>query len=274
MSHAAAHPRPRSWKSGALHLREWDSEGLPVLLLHGMAAHTHWWDAVAPRWRGVLRAAAVDFRGHGDSDWTEDGVYTAETWLQDVEDARRTLGFGRFLLVAHSMGARIAIEYAARHPDRLLGLVAVDFLPEVRADKPSRFSRARGRKQPVYASAKDVVERFRLEPDGTLLGQAQVRELGAHGVRPLGEGYSWKFDWRSLTHYRMGPVWPELPQVRVPSLVVRGGHSTVLTHDEFVRVAQALPGARPLEIPRAHHHVPLDAPAELADAVSAFAAPL
>jgi len=261
-------------KAGPLNVREWPGAGRPVLLLHGMAAHTHWWDPVVPRWGGAFQAAAFDFRGHGDSEWVADGVYSGETWLEDVETARAALGWDRFLLVAHSMGARVAIDYALRHPERLDGLVAVDFLPEVVASKASRFSRARGRSQPVYPDAGTVASRFRLEPDGTALSPEEVRALGEHGVRAHGAGFSWKFDWRVLTHYRIGPVWPQLPQVRVPSLVVRGGLSTVLSHDDFVRVIQALPGARALEIPAAHHHVPLDEPAGLADAVTGFAASL
>lgn len=263
-----------SRRAGALHLREWPGSGLPVLLLHGMAAHTHWWDPVVPMWNGSLRAAALDFRGHGESAWVDDGVYTTQTFLDDVEAARAALGYEKFLLAGHSMGGRVAIEYAARHPERLLGLVAIDFLPEVRASKPSRFSRARGRKQPVYASADDALTRFRLEPDGTVLSADELRTLGAHGVRAHETGFSWKFDWRVLMHYRMGAVWPQLPQVRVPSLVVRGELSTIISADDFARVERELPGTKALTLPGAHHHVPLDAPQPLARAIADFAAGL
>ncbi|MBI3566438.1 MAG: hypothetical protein HY079_14690, partial [Elusimicrobia bacterium] len=77
-----------SRRAGPLHLREWAGSGLPVMLLHGMAAHTHWWDRVVPHLGSALKPAAFDFRGHGESDWREDGVYTGETWLEDVEAAR------------------------------------------------------------------------------------------------------------------------------------------------------------------------------------------
>lgn len=266
--------QPRSWKTGALHFRDFGGSGAPVLLAHGMAAHTHWWDSVAPKWNGVLRAAAVDFRGHGESDWVEDGVYTSETWVADLEAARKELGWDRFVLCAHSMGARVSFEYALKFPDRLRGLIAIDFLPEVPQGKPSRFTRARGRPQPVYPDADKMAERFRLEPDGTELSPAELRELGRHGVKRHGGGFTWKFDWRSLIHYRLGPVWPQLPQVSVPALVVRGQHSTILSRPDFERVVRELPGAKGLEIAGAHHHVPLDKPAELARAVAQYAAAL
>jgi len=265
---------PRSWKAGPVHLRDFGGTGAPLLLAHGMAAHTHWWDPVVRRLPPALRAAALDFRGHGESDWVADGVYTTETWVADLETARAALGWDRFVLCGHSMGARIALEYARAHPGRLRGVIAIDFLPEVSAGKPSRFSRARGRSQPVYPDPEAMAARFRLEPDGTELSAEELRVLGRHGVRAHGEGYSWKFDWRSLMHYRMGAVWPQLPEIQVPALVVRGELSTIITREDFARVARELPGARALEIAGAHHHVPLDRPTELARAVADFAASL
>ena len=259
-------------KAGPVFLRDWGGPGAPILLLHGLAAHSHWWDAVAPLWRGALRAVALDFRGHGDSDWRPDGAYGADVWLEDVETARRALGWDRFLLCGHSMGARMALNYAERHPGRLRGVVAVDFLPEARADRPSRFARASGRPQPVYPTREDAVARFRLEPDGTALAPAEVRALGLRSVRAVDGGWSWKFDWRCLS-LPIPPVWPQLAAVATPALVARGELSALLGPEDFARVAAALRAAA-VTIPGARHHVPLDAPAALAAAVAAFAARL
>ena len=259
-------------KAGPVRLRDWGGDGAPILLLHGMAAHSRWWDLVAPRWRGKLRAAALDFRGHGDSDWEPDGTYTADLWIEDIETARRALGWDRFILCGHSMGARIALAYAERHPNRLRGVAAVDFLPESRANRPSRFARASARPQPMYASREDAASHFRLEPDGTALDPASVRALGLESVRPRGAGWSWKCDWRCLG-VPVPPVWPQLAALRTPALVVRGGLSALMDPEDFIRVA-ADARAAAVTIPGAHHHVPLDRPAELAAAVADFAAAL
>ncbi|HEX4048980.1 MAG TPA: alpha/beta hydrolase [Elusimicrobiota bacterium] len=260
-------------KAGPVHLVDWDGPGAPILLTHGMAANTHWWDEVVPRWNGKLRAAALDFRGHGDSDRTPDGAYTADLWIEDIETARRALGWERFILCGHSMGARIALTYAERHPRRLRGVAAVDFLPEVRSNRPSRFKRASGRPQPFYASEDDILSRFRLEPGGTILPPEKVRALGREGVRRGAEGWTWKFDWRCLS-LPIPPVWPQLAEIKVPALMVRGGLSDIIDAADFERVTREVAGARGVTIPGAHHHVPLDAPAELAAAVAEFAAAL
>lgn len=263
-----------SQKAGAVHVRDWGGPGVPVLLTHGMAAHTHWWDAVVPSWKGVFHAAALDFRGHGDSDWLSTAeTYVSSHWVEDIETARKTLGWERFILVGHSMGARIALDYAERHGDRLRGVSAIDFLPDFYASRERKFEKTRARAQPVYDNEEIMLSKFRLQPPGTLLDAAGLRELGRHGVRRTPLGWSWKFDWRSFS-FPYGPVWPQLPAIGVDALIVRGEHSTVMPRETLDKVVASLRKGSGLEISGAHHHVPLDKPAELAAAVAAWAAEL
>jgi pimeloyl-ACP methyl ester carboxylesterase len=263
-----------SRKAGPVHLRDWGGAGAPLLLTHGMAAHTHWWDGVAPHWAGLFHVAALDFRGHGDSDWLASGeTYVSSRWVEDIETARAALGWDRFILVGHSMGARIALDYAERHGDRLRGVCAIDFLPEFYASRERKFSKTRARPQPVYEDEAAMLAKFRLQPPGTLLDEGGLRELGRHGVRRTPLGWSWKFDWRSFS-FPYGPVWPQLPGIRADALIVRGEHSTVMRREAFDKVVAGLPNGRGVEVAGAHHHIPLDAPAELAAAVAAWAGTL
>lgn len=262
-----------SRKAGGVHLRDWGGSGAPLLLTHGMAAHTHWWDEVAPFWSGVFRAVALDFRGHGDSDWIEDAPYDSAGWVADIETARAALGWDRFILVGHSMGARIALDYAERHGARLRGVSAIDFLPEFYESRARRHEKTRSRPQPVYDSEEAMLAKFRLQPPGTLLDEGGLRALGRHGVRKGPDGWTWKFDWRSFS-FPYGPVWEQLPRITVPAQIVRGEHSTVMPREALERVVAGLPNARAVDIPGAHHHIPLDKPAELAAAVASWAAEL
>ena len=254
-------------------MREWGGAGPAVLLAHGMAANGWWWEPVVTRWNGSLHAAALDFRGHGDSERAADGVYTRETWIEDIETARRALGWERMILCGHSMGARIVLQYAARHPTRVRGVVALDFLPEVHKIRTSRFARARGRPQPVYQDEEQMMAKFRLEPDGTRLDAAALRELGRRSVRPTEGGWTWKFDWRALG-MEIEPIWDQLSEIPVPALIVRGAESTLMSRADAERVARAMPHARTAEIPGAFHHVTLDNPDAVARTIADFAASL
>jgi pimeloyl-ACP methyl ester carboxylesterase len=65
-------------------------------------------------------------------------------------------------------------------------------------------------------------------------------------------------------------AWPLLPRIVVPTLIVRGEHSAVLSRDLAERMAKAIPSARLEELSGAHHHVTLDVPGALADRLLAW----
>jgi len=74
-----------------LHIARWDGSGTPILLLHGMAANTHWWDPVVPHLSARFKPFALDFHGHGDSEWLAGAHYSTELFVQDIEEARQIL---------------------------------------------------------------------------------------------------------------------------------------------------------------------------------------
>ncbi|MBI4387074.1 MAG: alpha/beta hydrolase [Elusimicrobia bacterium] len=260
--------------SPKLHFLDWSGDGKePLLLLHGMAASAQWWAPAAQRLTSAFHCVALELRGHGDSDRSPDGLYDLPRYAQDVEAARRRLGWERMLLAGHSLGGRVALEYSVFHAERLRGVAAVDFLPEIRSDRASKFERIHKRPQPVYATRDEVLRRFRLEPSGSLVGPEAVRRLAETCVKETEGGYTWKFDWQALG-LPYGSVWPTLPKVRVPVLLVRGQHSAVMPRPDFERMARELPNVQTVEIPRAHHHVPLDTPQELAGEILRFSGEL
>lgn len=126
--------------------RAWGpGEAPPVVLLHALGESSADWaqvaEALVPRWR----LYACDQRGHGASDWP--GNYTVERLTGDLEAFVDALGLDRVTLVGHSLGAAPAYLYAARHPERVAGLVLEDPAPPwprarrtaVRPDGPPPF---------------------------------------------------------------------------------------------------------------------------------------
>lgn len=263
---------PKSLRSSgnpSVHLRDWGGTGEPLLMIHGMGGNTHWWDQVAPRLLDAAHPVAADLLGHGDSDESSDGLYTTEGYVAGIDSARSALGWERMILVCHSLGARLGLEYAARHPQRLKALVVVDFLTEFLRGRSRRFERGLALPRPVYKDSELMVQRFHLEPPGTLLDAYQLQSLARHCLRAVPGGFTWKFDWKAL-RYRYEAIWPVLPSVAVPTLLVRGEHSTVMNRADFERVLSEQPLFTGLEIARSHHHVPLDTPIELADGILDF----
>ncbi|MDH3514453.1 MAG: alpha/beta hydrolase [Gammaproteobacteria bacterium] len=97
-----------------------------IVLLHGMASNmTRWSEFVEHtslklNW-DILRP---DLRGHGES--FARGRLGMETWSKDLQTVLDAEGYARALIVGHSLGAQLAVHFAAHHPDRAQGLVLID----------------------------------------------------------------------------------------------------------------------------------------------------
>ncbi len=108
-----------------MRIRNWGGEGLPVVLLHGLASTCRIWDFAAPVLARHFTVIAADQRGHGDSDKPDQG-YDFASVGKDVAAMLEGRGIRRPILVGHSWGADVALELAAASPGLLRGIVFVD----------------------------------------------------------------------------------------------------------------------------------------------------
>jgi pimeloyl-ACP methyl ester carboxylesterase len=110
-----------------LRLRDWGGPVAtpPILLVHGLASNAHIWDLLAPLLASDFRVAALDQRGHGQSDKPDDD-YGIATIAEELAGAIRALGWTRPLVVGHSWGANVALQLAADHPELPGGIVLLD----------------------------------------------------------------------------------------------------------------------------------------------------
>ena len=122
-------PQESFWVAGPagnLHVRDGGDGSLPVFFVHSLAGNGGQWVLQLDELRPWRRVVAIDLRGHGESDPAEDNDYSIEAMAEDVGAVADQLDLRRFVLAGHSLGALVAIEYAARHPERVAGLLLVD----------------------------------------------------------------------------------------------------------------------------------------------------
>ncbi len=100
--------------------------GLPVLFVHGLGGRAEHWVAQLVALAGRGRVAALSWRGHAGSATDPEGRYAPPEVALDVLAAAEALGFERFVLVGHSLGAMVAAALAAQHPTRVAGLLLAD----------------------------------------------------------------------------------------------------------------------------------------------------
>jgi pimeloyl-ACP methyl ester carboxylesterase len=111
-------------RAGRLAATEAGEGGVPVLFVHGNGGNRTQWAAQQAHLK--QRSVAFDMRGMGESEPDAAGRYGCEAMAEDVEAVVEALGWERFVLVGHSFGGTVVGTYAARHPERLAGLVYAD----------------------------------------------------------------------------------------------------------------------------------------------------
>jgi pimeloyl-ACP methyl ester carboxylesterase len=254
-----------------LHVFEWGTPAPSgVLLLHGGAAHAHWFDAVAPALAGRRHVVALDQRGHGESDWARPAAYATRDFVADLLGVLDGLGWEQAVLAGHSMGGHNAIAAAAWHPERVKGLVIVDSRPTIPTERLAQM-RERGTRPPRRHPTVDAaVAAFRLLPPDTVAEPAFLAHLARESVVARDGAVSLRFDPACYAAREPVDAWPLLSRITAPTLVVRGERSPILPRPMADRLRAEVPGARLVEIPDAYHHLVLDRPEPFALAVRSF----
>ena len=114
-----------SINGNSFHYRDWGGEGQPVALVHGLASNCRIWDLVAPILSRRFRVVALDQRGHGES-FKPDTGYDFATVTADLRGFLGILGIENPIIVGHSWGADVALEYAINYPASVRGICFVD----------------------------------------------------------------------------------------------------------------------------------------------------
>ena len=254
------------------HLRWGDPAKPGLVLVHGGAAHAHWWSHVAPLFLDTHQVIAVDLSGHGDSDHRPE--YELDTWCDEVAAVIDHADVaGPPVLVGHSMGGCVTVATAARHPDLLAGailvaapIIAID--PEVEGARATdQFKKPRRYEDPELA-----VERFRTVPEQATYLPYVKAHVARNSLRRDPDGlWSWKFDSNIFVPRRRDAA-ELLPHIRCRVALLRCEHGLV-THDIGDYMYDQLGRVAPvIELPTAGHHPMLDVPLILTTAVRSLLA--
>jgi proline iminopeptidase len=258
--------------------------GDPIIVVHGGPGLDHAYlqpglDALAIRNTLIY----YDQRGTGRSVTALDssGV-SLDAFVGDIEALREALGYQRVTLLAHSFGALIALDYAARHPENVRALILMNPV-----EPGSRYLAERAARQQAARTPEDSTELaaliggeafaardpatvsqfYRILFRQTLRDRARISELeldlaeatadnGPEVQRLLGESLG-ELDW-----------WDRLPEIAVPTLVLHGRYD-LLPLEVSQEIAATLPRAR-LVVLASGHFPYLEDPDGLLSAVSSF----
>ena len=207
-----------------------EGAGETIFFLHGFAGCAETWEYQINHFAHEYRVVVPDLRGHGQSDapFTE---YTMSELIEDINTVADALNLPeKFILVGHSFGGSICIEYAAAHPERLKKLILIATAGE-----------------------------YPLPKSATLLSRIPVSV-----IRPF-----WKYRprWNAEVHVlkrmmlnNMGKWsgWDALKKITTPTMVLTGERDHYFPRWAFDRVSEAIPGADIIDIGASKHKVQLE----------------
>jgi pimeloyl-ACP methyl ester carboxylesterase len=232
-----------------------------VLLLHGGGQTRHSWQKAGPAladdgWTTV----AVDFRGHGDSDWAPDGHYSIDGLVDDI--AAVMAGLDRPpVIIGASMGGLTGLVTAGERPEAVRGLVLVDATPRIEPTGARRITTFMRNAPQGFGSLEEVAEAIReYQPHRT-------RPVNVDGLRKnvrRGDDGRWYWHWdprfvrtrpRAETGRAEARVAAAATGITVPTLLVRGALSDVVTEDGVAELLAAIPHARHVDVAGTGHMV-------------------
>ena len=223
--------------------------GSPVLMIHGLAASLHDWDFLSPELvKAGFAAYALDLLGHGDSSKPESRIYKMEwlmnhfvAWLEELHLSEPAV------LIGHSLGGYLALEYARLFPEQTRALVLVDpFYSQQQLPPWLRLIyQYPGVSGFIAHKTPEWLLRYVIDLSSLSIGhgagclytlQAEVRQQTALDYMRTAPGvYGILKDKLDLT--------PGLPIIVSPTLVVWGERDHTLAPASFARLVKMLPHA-------------------------------
>ena len=237
-----------------------DTAGQAVILLHGGGQTRH-------AWRGAARAlaergyyaAAMDSRGHGDSDWAPNVDYSMAAYVGDLLALIQHLGTAPVLIGA-SMGGQIAMTTAARDETAVRALVLVDVTPQIDPDGRARILGFMQSRPDGFASLEEAADAIA----NYLPHRPRPTDLSGlkHNLRLREDGrYHWHWDQRFLATYEPDADDGErryteaARKVRVPTLLLRGSRSEIVTSENVRHFQTLIPHAEFVDVHGAAHMI-------------------
>ncbi len=245
-----------------LYFREFGS-GSPIVILHGLFGFSDNWQTIAKLLGEHHTVFTPDLRNHGRSPHT--ATHSYPEMAEDLKKFMEKQGMFHAAIVGHSMGGKVAMQFALDHPEMVEKLVVVDIEPSQAADNHHDVFKALHELDFSKITNRNEADDFlahRIEDPGTR--QFLLKNI----TREPDGGFSWKMNLKTLTREYPKILAPVRPQhvgdvFEKPTLFVRGGRSNYIKNSEIPLIHSLFPLAEVVTVEGAGHWVHAEKPKEL-----------
>lgn len=238
-------------------------QGQPMIILHGIFGSSDNWLTQAKLFSPHYRVFTVDQRNHGQS--PHDDGFSYPLMVEDLREFIDTHRLENPIVIGHSMGGKVAMNFALAHPEKLEKLIVVDIAP-----KPYNLEHyviINGlRSVPIQSITS------RNEADAALteyVPEADVRQFLLKNLQRKAEGgFTWKIN-LPVIDKNLSNIGLDLQfdgKFEKPTLFIKGGKSKYVKDEDITRIKEVFPRAE-LKILDTGHWVQAEKPQEFVDMV-------
>jgi pimeloyl-ACP methyl ester carboxylesterase len=232
-------------------------QGEPLVLLHGLFGSADNWFGVAPKLAEKFHVLIPDLRNHGHSPHHAEMDYPL--MAADVEKFFVAQKLTSACVIGHSMGGKVAMQFALDFPARVKKLVVVDMAPRA-------YQRAHDHIFEALLELDLAAFQTRPQIEAALAPKIPSLNLRRFLLKNLGRTDDGKFIWKlnlrgvAENYSRLGEVLNAGQPFAGPTLFLRGGKSNYLTAADEPEIRRLFPATQIQTIPAAGHWVHADAP--------------
>jgi pimeloyl-ACP methyl ester carboxylesterase len=242
-------------------------EGRAVVILHGLLGSADNWRSMSRRLGAHYQVFALDLRNHGRSPHSD--ILDYDVMAADVREFTEQQALRRIILLGHSVGGKVAMQFAVEYSQQVDRLIVVDIAPK--AYEPSQRYLLKAMQSldlSCYKSFADVNAALAPEVSSESLRQFLIKNL----ARDENGRLRWKLHLEAIdrNYDKLLRGLGVERSFNKPTLFIRGGRSNYIEDDDAFVIRQMFPQAEIATLPKAGHWVHVDAPEEFFQTVVNF----
>jgi len=241
-------------------------EGKPLVILHGLFGASDNWLTMAKRLGRFRTLFILDLRNHGQS--FHHSVFDHQSMVADLEEFLREHAISKPDILGHSLGGKIAMNFAAKHPEALDKLIVVDIAPKyytIHHDVILEGLKAIEIDKIASRSEADAVL-------GEFVEDPNIRQFLLKNLKRSDTGFEWKMN-LDVIYNEIANVGAGLDNnvtIENRTLFIRGGRSRYIMDEDYPDIFRQFPNATIETIEQASHWVHAEQPEVMCKLIETF----
>jgi pimeloyl-ACP methyl ester carboxylesterase len=238
-----------------------------LIILHGLFGLSDNWNTIGKILSHSFRVYLVDLRNHGNSPHSNEWTYPA--MVNDIRELVNDEKLDKVNLLGHSLGGKVAMQFAAMYSEKIKKLIVVDMAPKSYSEKLFDFVEKLLQINLAEIKSRKEVE---IELRKIIKDEATVQLLLKNIQWNEEQHLSWKFNLKTIVEnwYKVGTTFGIKENILVPALFIRGEKSNYILDSDIPQIKTYFPNSTIKTIAGAGHWVHTDKPEDFMQTVREF----